>query len=236
MCRNLPAHLEFFDHHRSRIRQFLTEQAEQFFPHQLCGEKSLRAVRDFVLFMLPGAFRKIRLEYLPQVRNLRTLCRADRHDLGKRECLAGFGDKRQQNRLVGKLVDLVDDQDYRDVLGQQREQLAVFTAELHGFDDEQHDIHAIKALRHRAVHQAVQLAAMLGLEARRVDQHHLRVRLGHDAIQTMARGLRAVRCNADLHTDHAIKQCRLADVRPADDGDAPAAMRHGFHLRATASS
>ena len=70
------------------------------------------------------------------------------------------------------------------------------------------------ALRHRAIEPA------LGREqARRVDEHDLRVALDDDAADRRARRLRLARDDRDFGADQRVEQRRFARIRRADQGD-----------------
>ena len=64
---------------------------------------------------------------------------------------------------------------------------------------------------------------MFGLKPRRIDEHELRVRVGVDAMDAVARGLRLARGDADLLSDQVVEQRGLAHVGASNNGDESAA-------------
>ncbi len=92
---------------------------------------------------------------------------------------------------------------------------AVSLAELFaGIEQERHDVDRID----RGVHFAHHLFAERGfgpVHARRIDQNHLRVRTVYDALNAVARGLRARRYDRHFFSDQAIDERRFPGVRPA---------------------
>ena len=125
--------------------------------------------------------------------------------------------KGQQAGLVLQLVDLVDDQDHRRGLGDHRQHLAVVLGEAPGFDDEEHQI---DVGQHRDTARFIERLSALrcvGLEARGIDEHELRARLGGDAGDAVSGGLRLLGDDADLLPDQAVEQRRFADVGATDD-------------------
>ena len=69
------------------------------------------------------------------------------------------------------------------------------------------------------------------VDAGSVHNDHLEIRAREDCAETMARGLRRVRCNSDLFAHDSVEQRRLAGVRASNQRDetAPEALlqRHG---------
>jgi hypothetical protein len=90
--------------------------------------------------------------------------------------------------------------------------------------DHHHQVHAFQRTRRGAVQIPVQRPALAGMDARRVHEHRLHAALGTDAEQAVACGLRLGRGDGELLPDQAVQQRRLADVRPADNGDGAGAL------------
>jgi hypothetical protein len=93
--------------------------------------------------------------------------------------------------------------------------------------DHHHQIHALQRARRGAIEVPVQRPAFARMDARRVHEYRLHAALGANAKQAVARGLWLGRGDGELLPDQAIEQRRLADVRPADDGDGAGAFDGG---------
>lgn len=128
-------------------------------------------------------------------------------------------DEGQQLGAIAGLVGLVQQQQHRAVLRQQRDHFFVRLGQPTCLDHEQDHVHVGQRLRDCAIHHAVERVAVLGLETGRVDEHELvRVTRQH-AMYAVTRGLRLGRGNAHLLADQPVHQRRLADVGSTDDGD-----------------
>ena len=128
-------------------------------------------------------------------------------------------DDRQQLRLPDQ-IDLVQDRDDRDLQrAQQAEEVLLAAARLlrhveHHADDV-HVAHRVeRGVHHPHVHPVRRL-----VNARRVDEHDLPVRIVADTEDAVARGLRLVGDDGELRADEAVEQRGLAGVRQADERD-----------------
>ncbi len=109
-------------------------------------------------------------------------------------------------RHGGAQVELVGQQDHRDVGRQQVQHLGIGQVEAAGFDHEQDQIHIGHGTEHRLVQCAVERVAVQGLKTRRVHEHELVRAFGAVASDAVARGLRLARGDADLLPDQRIEQ------------------------------
>ena len=90
-----------------------------------------------------------------------------------------------------------------------------------GIEHEHDGIHTGQALAHRVIQPIVEAGAMPRLEAGRVDEHELRIGIGDDAQDAVARRLRLLRRDADLLPDqrvHAASTCRRSAGRRSRHG------------------
>ena len=123
------------------------------------------------------------------------------------------------------VVELVGDQQRRDVLAEQRQHLGVGRREAAGLDHEQDQVDIATAP------STVLLSERFSALACRVWKPGVSTKTncvgadGADARDAMARGLRLARGDADLLPHQRVEQRRLADVGLADDGDQAAALR-----------
>ena len=90
---------------------------------------------------------------------------------------------------------------------------------VHHHDDR---VHALRRLADEVVQPRAEERPRL-VEPRRVGEHDLVAVGGQDGAGVVARRLRLVRDDGHLPSDERVDQRRLADVRPADDGDEAAA-------------
>ena len=65
------------------------------------------------------------------------------------------------------------------------------------------------------------------MEARRVDEHELRVIVRDDAADAVARRLRLMGNNGDLFANEVVDERRFTDVRPPHDRDHGRFLAHG---------
>ena len=143
----------------------------------------------------------------------------------KRRAPVELFDERQQPLLREDFVGLVEHQDDRTILLHQLvEHALVLVGPAQRLDDEHIHVRILQRRERGAVHVTVHRAPRAGVQARRVDEDHLRVGPRQDAEDAMARRLRLRADDADLATEQRIQQRRLADVRPADDRGEAAAM------------
>ena len=219
--------LEAVDGYRRRIRNFLTEQAKDLFAHVFGGDEALVPVGQVVRSEQRLADREMAGDLRREQIKLHALLGADRHHRGKAVRLFQHRQIRQQARLVGEPVDLVDRSDRRHARRQQRQHRAVGVGQFHRLQHDNDRIDAADAVAHRAVHSLVQARAMRGLESRRIDEEELRRRRCHDAEDAMSRRLRLARGDRYARSDQCIDQGRFADIRPTDDGDVAAAKPGG---------
>src|SRR5256885_15194642 len=91
-------------------------------------------------------------------------------------------------------------------------------------------VHVADGAHHGLVERLVQRRAVLGLEARCIDEDELRRGTRANARDAVARGLRLARGDADLLAHQRIHQRGLAHIGLADDGDQAAALRARRHL------
>ena len=120
----------------------------------------------------------------------------------------------------GNAVDLVEQQETRAFKTLHAlDGAAVSLAELFaGVEQQRHDVDRVD----RGVHFAHHLFAKRGfrpVQARRIDQNDLRVRTVYDALNAVARGLRARRYDRHFFSDQAIDERRFPGVGPAYDRD-----------------
>ena len=88
----------------------------------------------------------------------------------------------------------------------------------HRLDEQSDEVHVRDGIARDLHHVVAQTAARL-VKARSVEQDELRIALGHDAVDAVARGLRLIGDNGDLLADECVGQAGLADVRTSAEGD-----------------
>ena len=91
----------------------------------------------------------------------------------------------------------------------------------------QRGIHVGDGVVHDIVHIVAEARARL-MEARRVDEHELRVLVRDDAADAVARRLRLMGNNGDLFANEVVDERRFTDVRPPHDRDHGRFLAHGF--------
>ncbi|CWP40615.1 Uncharacterised protein [Neisseria meningitidis] len=134
--------------------------------------------------------------------------RADRLRRRKFKFGAHLGNKRLQRVTVFRLVliDFVDHQNHRRVLGQLFQHDAVGIGKTHRFHDENHHIHTAECLGNVLVQTVVERVAVVGLKTRRIDKHELRGIVGINPRYAVARRLRLFAGNTDFLTDEMVHQ------------------------------
>ena len=142
-------------------------------------------------------------------------------DIGGTGCkCVAFRDNGEQVVLFRNGVDLVDAQNG----GQTRlpdllDQLLLGDADVrHRLDEQSDEVHVRDGIARDLDHVVAQTAARL-VKARGIEQDELRIALGHDAVDAVARGLRLIGDNGDLLADERVGQAGLADVRTPAEGD-----------------
>ena len=117
-------------------------------------------------------------------------------------------------------VDFVDDQEDRDAdvfqLIQDEEVARAFLF-IPG-NEEQDGVDVAQGLISRFIHEFPQLMLWL-VDARRVEEDDLTFVVRMDAEDAVARRLGLIGDDRDFMLDDAVDECRLADIRAADDGD-----------------
>ena len=146
----------------------------------------------------------------------------DRDDVGELVALLEPRHPRQERRL-GHQVDLVEGQDDRllDALEQAEDELGPLPRRFGRVDDDHDHVQAAQRVERGVDHADVE-AVQRAVDARRVDEDHLRLRRRLDAEDPGPRRLRLVRDDGDLGLDEGVQQRRLAGVGPADERDVAA--------------
>ncbi len=94
-------------------------------------------------------------------------------------------------------------------------------------------VHFLQSLCHTPVHGAIECRAVFCLETRRVNKHILRIRIGTDTHDAVARRLRLARGNAQFFTDQPVQQRGLTHVGAANNDNEARRVRRvpGVSLR-----
>src|SRR5258705_2147715 len=217
---------------RRLVRQFLVQTQIELFARDLGGKLPQRRVSDLVLRIVPWPGRHLGGKPALEVRHPITTERGDHKTRGKTRALVGLLSQRQQCGFLHQ-VDLVEEQHLALRYGGEAvEHAASFGIDpTFGIDQHAYDVGIARARPGGRDHGALEPA--LGCEnARRVDEHELRIALDRDAPQQRARGLDLVRDDRDLGANQSIDERRLAGIGRTNQRDeaAAAAWRRGGRL------
>src|SRR5215217_319532 len=214
--------LDVVDHDGDRVRHLLSRNRERLFADQLGKALLERRVGDLVGRIRGRTLGKALHDEVVQHGDVRPGPRADRNDLVERAEL-------RRSLELGHLpppangVDLVDHAELR---GRMRRELFRVHERVpppdagRGVDHLNDRIDAVGQFADDLVHPRAQRGPRL-VEPRRVYEDDLHLGRRHDPADPLPRRLRFVGDDRDLLSDERVYERRLADVRPADDGDDP---------------
>ena len=208
------------DLHGRAMRNFFVEVAQQLFAHDLTHDLTVGLVGGHAVREELGTFDGVLLEFVQQLVQPVARARGDGENAVEIIRLAVSGNNGEQVVLFCNGVDLVDAQNG----GQARlpdllDQLLLGDADVrHRLDEQSDEVHVRDGIARDLHHVVAQTAARL-VKARGVEQDELRIALGHDAVDAVARGLRLIGDNGDLLADERVGQAGLADVRTSAEGD-----------------
>ena len=189
---------KFRDLNGRAVRNFTLEVPQQLFADDLRHDLPLRLVRRHIIREQERAVGRVAGALPQQVRDTVTELRGHRND-GVELKFCGIGRDDGKQILLLDRVDLVDNKDDRRMRGAElAEQLFLLRADVRdGLDEQQRGIHIGDGVVHDIVHIVAEARARL-MEARRVDEHELRVIVRDDAADAVARRLRLMGNNGDL--------------------------------------
>ena len=219
-----PFLLVLVDDDRRGVGQLVAGEPEQLLADDLGGEEAVAPVGERAFIVQPRLLRQVRGDDRKQSLRVRGLRRRKRDELGEGMARLHLLQPGREVGAAGHRVELVGDEERGLARRQQGEDGFVFLAEAARLDDEENDVDVAERARDGAVQRAIERGGMPRLEARRIDEDELRFALRADSGDAMPRRLRLVRGDADLLPDQGVEQCRLADVRPPDDGHQAAAL------------
>ena len=199
------------------MRHLVARELQDFFAHELGDDEPLGLVRDHVLRVVLRSLRQVLLDLLHEVREVHLLLRRDGHDPGKRIFRRVPRDNRQHILLLDE-VQLVHDEDDRARRALQALEDVVLARPhlLRRIDDEQDGVHLFQRALRRLHHVLAELVARL-VDARRVEEHDLRIRLRENAEDAVARRLRLVAHDGDFLPDERVDERGFPHIRPPDD-------------------
>src|SRR6266852_769020 len=215
---------KLLDLHRRRKGNLLTHREENLLPDNLFGDHSLGLIGVFVGGHQRRALRQQLLEDPHQLTDIFARERADRNDFGAGQYVMRLvGDHHQA--IARDQIQLVNYDDGRRLevrkVGEKR---AILRMEPRtGLHHASYHLALCETSARRLDHPAVERAVRL-MEARRVDQNNLRVRIVADTEDTPARGLRLGCDDRHLLLDDTIEQGGLADVATAAERHKARAM------------
>jgi hypothetical protein len=218
--------LEPVDDDGRREWQLVVRQLQHLLAHHFRDEKTLCLIRQIVGWIERFPVGKVLEKQSFENIDVGAVHGRRGHDFNEWMFLPVVIDERQQ-LLFGNEIDLVE-HEYRRLRGffQQVEHIPVtFPRLLRRVDDQREHIDFPHRLQRDVDHSHVEPVRRL-VNARRVHEHDLPVRVVLDAHDACAGGLRLVRHDGELLTDNAVEQSRLAGVRPAEQRHEP-----GFHGR-----
>ena len=215
----VTAVLHFFDIDGDGMRHFIAGTAEELFPDDFSDQKAFRLVRDHVVREILGPFRQDLAQFVDDGIDVVPFQGGNGDDLGER---IEFGIFRNlvQYLFFRHEVDFVDDQEDRDadvfqlIQDEEVARALLFIAR----DEEQDGVDVAQGLIGRFIHEFPQLMFRL-VDARRVEEDDLTFVVRMDTEDAVARRLGLIGDNRDFMLDDAVDECRLADIRAADDGD-----------------
>ena len=210
-------HLIRLDGHR--MRHLVARELQDLLADEFRDDQALRLVRDHVFRIVLRSFRQILLDFRQQRVEIRLRLGRDWHDADERVLVRIARDDWQHLLLLDE-VELVDDEDDRLARRLQAlEDVVLARAHLLGrIDDEEDGVDFLQSALCRLDHVLAELVLWL-VDARRVEEDDLGIRLRQDAEDAVLRGLRLIAHDGDLLADQRVDERRLADVRAADDGD-----------------
>ena len=216
--------LELVDDDGAGKRDLVVRRLQELLPHDLGRKKPFRPVSDVVgrISRLPLR-QPIDEQPFETIHVLSRRCRHG-HDFGELSVLSVPLHDRQEARLLHQ-VDLIEDQDDRrlQVPHQVGDELVAFAGRLARIHHEADDVHFAHrfdgGVHHLHVHPVERT-----VNARRIDEHDLGVRVVAHAVNPRPRRLRLVGDDGELGADDPVEQRRLAGIRTADERD-----ETGFH-------
>ena len=221
--------LVLIDDDRRGVGQLVAREPKQLFAHDLGGHEALAAVGQLIGAVHPRLLGQVGLADDQQAIDVLGVLGRHRHELGKVVALLHVTQPGRQFAAPMHLIELVGQQQRRHALGQQGQHLGIGQVELTGFHHHDNEIDIADSAHHGLVERAVQRVGVAGLKAWRVDKHILsRAERAH-ARDTVARGLRLARGDADFLAHQGIEQRRFAHVGLAHNGDQAAALLGGGH-------
>ncbi|MNI31603.1 hypothetical protein D3C73_854900 [compost metagenome] len=194
---------------------------QDFLTDQLRTDELLRMVGNLILRIILRAFGQVFHYLIQQCIYIAAKLGGNRYDFGELMQLIVFGNQRKQRFRLDfvNLVHYEDDRcfDILELLGN----IAVTSA--HAFrsvHQKQYSFHLMQCAHRRLVHIIAQLGLSF-MDTGRVQEYNLRIIRGVYPVDFISGGLRLVRHDGDLLSDHLVHECRFAYVRSADNGDKP---------------
>src|SRR6267142_513090 len=214
---------EILDAHGHRVWHFLVREVEDLLAHDLGDVERLGLVARRVGGEERWMLGQRAHEELEQAVTVGAVGGRDRQQLRKGGGGAPALEEWQQPALGLHAIHLVERAEHGPAEGAQRRQHEIVGAlRPGGVYDQADDIDLLGGALGRLLHELVELA-VADVQARRVDEDHLRVAAIADAGDTVARGLGPRRDDRELLAHEAVQQRGLAGVGPADEGDEPGA-------------
>src|SRR5208337_609804 len=210
--------LKLVHDHGQRVRHLVVGQLNGFFPDDLAREEALRLVRNLILRKKRLPFRQILENFLQQLFATIAPQRGNGHQRRERK---RFRERIHQRQKLGfrYAVNLVQRQYGLPLkpLGLLQQQSILLRQRPYGIHHQQQYINPFQRRRYLAHHLPVQRRIGL-VHTRRINEHHLPLRVRHDPLNAVARGLRLGRDDGHLLPHEPVQQRGLPCVRPAHDG------------------
>ena len=194
-------------------------ELQHFLADDFRRHDSLGLVREVVQRVEGWPFRQAIDQQSFESVHVETRGRRHGNDLGERALFAVGVHQRQQPHLLHE-VDLVENQEHGRRGGlDQLEHVAVAPAHrLRHIDHQAQHIDFGDGL-HGGIHHPHVHAMQRPVNARRVEEHHLRIGIVAYAKNARARRLRLVGHNGQLLANQLVQQRRLAGIGAANEGD-----------------
>ena len=202
------------------MRDLLVQIAQQLLAHDLAHDLTVGLVGGHAVWEELRTLNRVLFKLADQLVKPVVRARGDGNDRVKGVRCAVRGDDREQILLLLDGIDLVDAQNRRTVaLPDLLDQLRFDGADMrHRLDQQHHRVHVGDRLARDLDHIVAQAVAR-PVEARRVEQHKLRIAAVDDAADAVSRRLRFVGNDRDLLADKRVGKARFADVRTPADRD-----------------
>ena len=228
----LGVFLPAFDVHGDAVGNLLPQQQKELFANDFRRHEAHRRGRDLILGEQILALGQQALEQRGQLGQTVLAQRGNRKDFRAGPHLIEARQQGEHAALVRKHVHLVDNHHEGTFVAGQRlshgrnvalQKFRLADVEM-GVQHQHDDIGLTKALPYGLNHGFAETAAHLR-QARRIHEDGLRVIVGQNADDLIARGLRFGGHDGDFLPEQSVQQCGLARVGRPHEGDPAAAMR-----------